>query len=343
MFYKYEIKNNELYLYLTMDYEFSNELNYNSDANLNKITLDFINSNNINYNGNIINYIVDNIVVKRINLDNNKSNYINNPLYSCDNFVVNIKFEDNSLSEISLHDYLMCILFEHYMQNYNIEVLKCICILYNTYAYNCMSEDKYILVNNYFNNFKTLQYYNSIFNNYLDLYNYFDNIIRSVDCMFLSYNNQFILPFMHYSNSGKTITNTKYPYLSSVTSLWDLLSDKYINVKEYNYDNFNSLLNIKCTNKSTFVFVNQNNTRKLKIDNMIFSLEELKKILNIQSCDFSFIINNDSIKIISKGIGNSLGLSLYGSNEIANNGGKYYNILKYYFPKVKLLRYIKKT
>ena len=34
MFYKYEIKNNELYLYLTMNYEFSNELNYNSDYEL---------------------------------------------------------------------------------------------------------------------------------------------------------------------------------------------------------------------------------------------------------------------------------------------------------------------
>ena len=40
MFYKYEIKNNELYLYLTMNYEFSNEFGYNSDSNLNKITLD---------------------------------------------------------------------------------------------------------------------------------------------------------------------------------------------------------------------------------------------------------------------------------------------------------------
>ena len=28
-------------------------------------------------------------------------------------------------------------------------------------------------------------------------------------------------------------------------------------------------------------------------------------------------------------------------NEIAKNGSKYNNILKYYFPKVKLLRYIK--
>ena len=93
MFYKYEIKNNELYLYLTMNYEFSNELNYNSDSNLNKITLDFINTNNIEFNGHVINYVVDNIVVKKVNLL--KSSPINNPLYSCDNFMVNVKLDDN--------------------------------------------------------------------------------------------------------------------------------------------------------------------------------------------------------------------------------------------------------
>ena len=99
MFYKYEIKNNELYLYLTMSYEFSNELNYNSDADLNKITLDFINSNNINYTGNTVNYVVDNIIVKRTNLNKCKVSVINNPVYSCDNYVINLKLDDNSCCE----------------------------------------------------------------------------------------------------------------------------------------------------------------------------------------------------------------------------------------------------
>ena len=159
--------------------------------------------------------------------------------------------------------------------------------------------------------------------------------------MFLSYNNQFILPFIHYSNSGKTLSNPKYPYLSSVSSIWDILSKDFITVKEYTYSKFNDLLNINISNKSNFTFINQNNTKKLKIDNKIFSLEELKNLLNLNSCEFNFIINKDIIKVITKGQGNFLGLSLYGGNEIAKNGSKYNSILKYYFPKAKLLRYIK--
>ena len=339
MFYKYEIKNNELYLYLTMNYEFSNELNYNSDSNLNKITLDFINTNNIEFNGHVINYVVDNIVVKKVNLL--KSSPINNPLYSCDNFMVNVKLDDNSLCELSLKDYLLSILFEKYNVNYNVELLKCICILYNTYAYRCMSNDKVIIGSNYFSLYKPLKYYKDIYSNYDELTNYFYSIIKEVDCMFMSYNNQFILPFIHYSNSGKTLSNPKYPYLSSVSSIWDILSKDFITVKEYTYSKFNDLLNINISNKSNFTFINQNNTKKLKIDNKIFSLEELKNLLNLNSCEFNFIINKDIIKVITKGQGNFLGLSLYGGNEIAKNGSKYNSILKYYFPKAKLLRYIK--
>ena len=339
MFYKYEIKNNELYLYLTMNYEFSNELNYNSDSNLNKITLDFINTNNIEFNGHVINYVVDNIVVKKVNLL--KSSPINNPLYSCDNFMVNVKLDDNSLCELSLKDYLLSILFEKYNVNYNVELLKCICILYNTYAYRCMSNDKVIIGSNYFSLYKPLKYYKDIYSNYDELTNYFYSIIKEVDCMFLSYNNQFILPFIHYSNSGKTLSNPKYPYLSSVSSIWDILSKDFITVKEYTYSKFNDLFNINISNKSNFTFINQNNTKKLKIDNKIFSLEELKNLLNLNSCEFNFIINKDIIKVITKGQGNFLGLSLYGGNEIAKNGSKYNSILKYYFPKAKLLCYIK--
>ena len=341
MFYKYEIKNNELYLFLTMNYEFSNEFGYNSDSNLNRITLDFINTNNIEFNGNVINYVVDNIIVKKVNLLKNNNSNMNSSQYDCDNFMVNVKLDDNSLCEISLHDYLLSILFEKYNVNYNKEVLKCICILYNTYAYRCMSIDKFILSNTYFSFYKPLKYYKDSYPNYNELVKYFDSVIRSVDCMFMSYNNQFILPFIHYSNSGKTMTNTKYPYLSSVSSLWDILSPTYLQTKEYTFEEFNNLLKISSDNNSSFSFINQDNTRKFKINNSIFSLEEIRSLLNLKSTDFDFIIYKDKIKVITKGMGNNLGLSLYGANDIANNGSKYNNILKYYFPKVKLLKYIK--
>ena len=57
--------------------------------------------------------------------------------------------------------------------------------------------------------------------------------------------------------------------------------------------------------------------------------------------NINIIMNVDNIKIISKGYGNGYGLSLYGANEMANNGCNFANILKYFFPKVKINKYIK--
>ena len=53
------------------------------------------------------------------------------------------------------------------------------------------------------------------------------------------------------------------------------------------------------------------------------------------------ILNQSNIKIISKGYGNGYGLSLYGANEMAISGCNFANIIKYYFPKVKINKYIK--
>jgi stage II sporulation protein D len=155
--------------------------------------------------------------------------------------------------------------------------------------------------------------------------------------MYLSYNNKYILPFIHYSNNGKTLSNKNYPYLSSVKSLWDITSPYYVEVKNYTYQEINNKLNINISCNSNIHITDKN----ISFDNNMFTKEEIRNIFNIKSSDMYIIINNDNISFISRGWGNFYGLSIYGSNCIANNGGKYFNILKYYFPKTKLYKYTK--
>ena len=81
--------------------------------------------------------------------------------------------------------------------------------------------------------------------------------------------------------------------------------------------------------------------KRIKFNNKIFSGEEIKSILNLKSLDVIFIFNKEMLKIITRGFGNYLGLSIYGANELAKNGCNYVDIIKYYFPKVKICRYIK--
>lgn len=344
MFYKYEVRNNGnediLYLYCSFKYEFSKELNYNDDRELGNISRDFIRTNNIKFNGNKIYLVVDGFIAKKMELDDiNNDNYNNHEYYKPDKFLINLKLEDNSLVEITLREYLLSLLLSIH-NKYHIEVLKAICVLFNTYSYKCMSENKYIDANNYYYNYVPSINYKSIVNNYEDVTSKLNSIIDSTSCICLTYNNYYILPFIHNVNSGRTKTNIKYPYLSSVKSLWDMTSKNYINSYFYSYNELKNILGIDLNSSSTYTFTDNTNS-VLKLGKMFYSVEEIRNKLNLSSNTLYLIIDNRGIEFICIGVGNSLGLSLYGADKIAKNGGKYYNILNYYFPKTKLFRYIK--
>ena len=337
MFYQYEIRNNCLYLYITMKYEFSNELSFNDDYDLGRRCKNFIQTNNINFKGNKVYLVVDGIIVKSLDISNVPNNIINSNIYSSDNFLVNIKLDDGSLCEITLREYLINILMYVHTYMFEKDVLKCICILYNTYVYKEMKDNNYIDINNTFIKYYPNNYYKELYDDYSDIMKKYSNIIDEVDCMYLSYNNNYILPFIHYSNCGKTLSNSKYPYLSSVKSLWDMVSPYYVEFNDYKYEDINKILGISISGNSNIFIDNEH----IQLDDNIYTLEEFKYSFNLKSTDIYIIMYNTYIKIITRGYGNNYGLSLFGANEMAKNGSKYYNILKYYFPKTKLLKYIK--
>lgn len=343
MFYRYEIinqgKEDILYLYLTMKYEFSKELTDQTDEDLGRRANHFIQSNHIPFKGNKVFLIIDNMTVKSIDLSQITSYSFPQNNYSANSFMINIVLDDNSICEISLREYLLSILFSKYMENIHEEVLKAICILYNTYAYKMMLEEGKIAANDSFAIFKPVTYYKTSIENYDVVYHKLQKIIQDVDSMFLRYKDTYILPFIHYSNTGKTLSNKKYPYLSSVKSLWDLTSPYYIEKNDFTYSELEKKLNIKVTNNTSISIYDNHSIRKITFDNKILSLEELKNLLQLKSTKIYIILYHDYIRFLTSGWGNGYGLSIYGANEIANNGGNYYQILNYYFPKTKLYLY----
>ena len=338
MFLKYEIKNvngeEVLYLYTSYQYEFANDFLSSTDDALKLYSNNFIQTNKIPFHGNKIYYVVDGYVVKKVDLPLNKRYF-----YGADSYYVNVQLEDNSLTEMSLKEYLTSILFSYYSQDLGDEVLKCICILFNTYAYKMMNEDGFIQANNSFGYYIYSKEYEKKYKNYSAIVKRIHSIIDSVDCIFLSYEKQYILPFIHYSNNGKTLSHIKYPYLSSVKSLWDLAAPNYLNIKDYDYSTLSQLFKVKLDSSSMIQVIN--NGYSLKMRYKTYSIREIKEILGLGSNDISIIINRNGIRFITRGRGNSLGLSLYGASCIEENGGNAIDILKYYFPKCILYKNIK--
>lgn len=352
MFYRYEIRNNGkediLYLYLTMSYEFSKELTHNSsDEDIKRRTLNFIRNNNIKFNGNKVYLVIDGVVVKTMNINNigNVHDVKKSLIYSNDNYLIKLKLEDNSITELSLKEYLLGVLPNNLFPFVEDETLKAICILYRTYAYYMMKTKSYVEAYSKFAPYKSVNYYKMIWmNDFNFIKNRLNKIIDDTDSIFLSYKSQYILPFMHFSNTGKTLTNSKYPYLSSVNSLWDISSPYYVEINDIDYNYISKLLgiNINCNCNIKLIDVDNNNfIKKISFNDKVFTGEELKNMLGLKSLEIAFIFNKDYLKIITKGYGNSLGLSIYGSNELAKNNCSYLDIIKYYFPLVNICRYKK--
>ena len=330
MFTKYEIRNvlgeDILYLFFNQHYEFSNEF----DSDLSLYSEQFIQMNHIPFHGHKIYYVVDGVVVK-------KSNYKHPFFYDPDHFILHIQLEDQSMIEVLLKEYLLSILFSYYRPELGDEVFKSICILFNTYAYKKMDEDGFI--NNDFHSYIPSSDYQKQYNHYYDLVRRFSSIIDSVSCLFLAYDKEYILPFIHYCNGGKTVVNKKYPYLSSVKSLWDLASPDYLDIEDYDYETLSNLFQVKLESTSSVRVINQGHAIKMKYKT--FSIHEIKDLLHLRSNDISIIINQDGLRFITKGIGNALGLSIYGSSCIEKNGGNVYSILNYYYPKCTIYKNIK--
>lgn len=351
MFYRYEVRkiNNEeiLFLFLTMSYEFSKELGEeNGEANLKKRCKNFIENNNINFKGNKINLIIDDIIVKTLDmndlnedielLDNDNHNFNNNTLITV--------ILDNGISvEISLKEYLLGALATNCLENLEEETLKSLCILYRTYAYKFITEDKSISATNEFVTYRPITYFKLLWiTEYNNIYNKLLDAIIKTDRQFISYNGEYILPFTHICNNGYTNVDENFPYLQTVNSLWDMASPYYLNIEDFDFKTLEKKLNIKSKyirNIKILEMTENNKIKSVKIGDKVFNTEELCEKLDLNSNDITLIINKDYVRFITKGKGHGLGISQYGANELALNGCDYLQILKYYFPSCDIRKY----
>ena len=351
MFYKYEIKkekkNSSLYLYLTMSYEFSKELTQlNSDELLGKKINNFIKDNNISYNGDKVYLVVDDIIIKAVDIKNIEDNIevlATTKSYSDNDFIVKIKLDNDVIVEISLKEYLLGVLASNALSNLEEETLKALCILYITYAFKMMKENNIIDSTNNFVTYRPISYYKLLWiTEYNKIYSKLLDVIIKTNKEFITYQNNYILPFVHLCNNGYTTSSLTYPYLVKRSSLWDYASSFYLTIKDIDYNTLEKKLNMRkedIKNINILEITDSNNIKSIKIGSRIFTGDNLKVLLDLNSSDITIIINEDSIRFITRGKGNNLGFSQFGANEIAKTGSNYVQLLKYYFPTTSVKKY----
>lgn len=163
----------------------------------------------------------------------------------------------------------------------------------------------------------------------------------------ITYEDKTILPLYFSTCSGKTensedVFSTQYPYLVSVDSPYDKSSPKYSTTYSIKKSKF--IKYIKNAYPKLSVSLNKldeevnvinrtegGSVKTVQVGNIKISGTDLRKILNLNSSNFTINYNNDEINFNVKGYGHGVGMSQWGAEGMAKEGYKYYDILFHYF------------
>lgn len=171
----------------------------------------------------------------------------------------------------------------------------------------------------------------------------------------LTYNNELIEPVYHSTSGDKTenaeeVWKYAIPYLKSVHSKWDRESPKYQAKTIISFSQIDARLGTnlqvipaaKINGTSVIKVLKKTSTGRIKeirIGNKTLMATEFRRILGLNSTNFTWKINGDKIEFTTIGYGHGVGMSQYGANGMAKEGKKAGEILKHYYTGVNLKKY----
>lgn len=264
-----------------------------------------------------------------------------------DNITVRVKRENkNTIEKIPLEKYLIGVLAGEMPVSYNIEALKAQAVAARTYTINKIEQNKekeYDVVDTTNDQvYKDEQQLKEIWKeNYNNNTKKIKQAIKETNGEYLTYEGKPIHAFFFSTSSGKTenckdVFGESLPYLVSVSSTWDENSPSYEGELNLTKEEFCNKLEINCDNIKIDIERNETNSIKnITINNKTIKGTDFRFKLGLKSTNLEIEQINSNIIIKSKGYGHGVGMSQYGAKEMANNGYKYDDILKYYYQGVE--------
>ncbi len=364
MFYKHVVvfDNNQevLYLYMNNAYEFSNDLEIkNSSDNIYQRIINYINTSGVKFDGNKIYLVVDKRVVASLTLKNSNNNekkydFIS---YLKDNVLEDIEILDvddypsiklvdlnrssGIIERMKLEDYVFGIVGGEMPGVFNIEAMKAQAVIARTYAMRQIKKRKELKDYNETQIFRDHHYLKLLWADKYDSYKEKVKLaINSTKGQVLKYDGELIDAYYHLTNNGKTensknVLKLSYPYLISVSSVWDLSSPNYLNKRRVSNEYLSKLLNMKIDSSTKVEILSRtegSRVKYIKFNDKVFDGFILGSKLGLPSNDYSVEVHDDDTLFTVRGFGHGLGLSKYGANGMAKQGYNYKQILEHYLP-----------
>lgn len=253
--------------------------------------------------------------------------------------------------KIPLEEYLTGALAYYMPVSYNDEAYKALAVLLRTYIRLQMGEENQITEELLSLSRYQIEEMEVMFgDDFSYLYSRYQKAVRATRGEVLCYEGELIEPYFHQVSAGRTNSLQGYPYLSGVDSGWDIQADNYLSLLTLTAEEFYAGLLKTVDEKEEFL--QQTVTAEELLQQVKLEAGEgeykqfvvwketkipagsVQKAFKLPSTAFSFEAYEGNIRIMTKGLGHGIGLSLYGTGCMAEEGKSYREILTYYYSNI---------
>lgn len=249
---------------------------------------------------------------------------------------------------LSITDYLIGVVAAEMPASFETEALKVQAILVRTYLRKSQSVGKKLTdtvdTQRYIDKSEMMKLWDNSFDTY---YSKIENAVKATSDLVVVYQNNLIDCVYHSTSNGKTedssyVWGNSFPYLKSVSSVWDINSSSYFRSIEMDLSRFLNTFGI--TDNSYYVEILSRNSSGrvefIKIGDKVYTGVEVRTRLGIRSTDFDIYLKDNTVQIDTRGYGHGVGLSQYGANGMAKEGYNYLEIIKHYYSGVDIVSLI---
>lgn len=259
-------------------------------------------------------------------------------------------------SQIDVEDYVAMVLSGQMDIASEEEALKAQAVVIRTYIYEMMEEcgkDTLSAEDTGFSYYTYKELEDIWGEQFEENYNKLMKVVSNTSMEVITYDKKLIKPYFHLASSGNTrdgaqVIGEEVPYLKSVQSSKDVESERYLQGVIIDKKDFVETLrkaksDICISDESpleTLQIVSRCEAgyiSSLQIGNVTMTGDEFVYIFNLASPNFQVDEYDGSVRVVTKGCGHGLGLSMYGAIKLAETGKSYKEILCHYYTDVSIL------
>ena len=257
---------------------------------------------------------------------------------------------DETTEELGIDQYIVGVIPYYMPSNFEDEAFKVQAVLIRTYIEKKLDGVSSITSGELHLSYMTFEEMRKNWgeDKFATTYKRYEKAVSDTKGEVIMYQGQLIEPFFHNVSVGMTRGKEGYEYLHSAESPNDIQADNYLalsiiskadfikKLKELYPDyelleeNIVSILTLEASDTSGYI-------NKVKVGDIVMSADLFLENFGLQSLAFTIEEYNDNLRIISRGIGHGLGVSLYGSNQLSLEGKNYIDILNHYYKNIEII------